>query len=387
MIWLSLCIPILGTIVLYIWFEHKMRMWAFLLPIICSITFIACFKAIVQKIQVSSTEYLGNLSVKAQYYEPWETWKMETCSRQVPDGTDSKGNTTYRTEYYDCSYCDYHSAKFCLVDGAGNEFSISEEKFNNLKQRWHSTPKFINLGRHINYSGGCGRDGNLYEVYWDNQILTSVATVKKHFYENRIKCTPSSFSYPKVTKAEKLMYGLYDYPEIDNYTQKAILGSEQFQWITKTDEDTAETKAQYLCGYYGPQKQMKLWVLLFKNKPSISADMQEALWVNGNKNEVVVCVGIDSLSKKLQWVKAFSWTPNKTMLVNIREDLMNCKTYDFKAFYPILNEDLQFFSRKHFKEFNYITVEPPAWCTFVTFIVVLIITVVCSYFSLKKKGS
>lgn len=385
MIWLSLLIPVAGAIITYIWFRHRVTLWEFCFPIIASLLFIVIFKTIVEKVEVSSTEYWGNLGITGQYYEPWSTWVDQTCTRSVPCGTDSKGNTQYCTETYDCSYCSDHSSEYKLVDDGGNKFTISESTYEYLMKRWSARPQFVDLHRSINHHWSCGQDGDLYEVHWDNQVITSVPTVRKHTYENRVKCAVSSFNYPHINSHDKEMYGLYEYPQVKGYTQKAILGDDQFSWMSQAERDTSETYAQYLCGYYGPRKQLKVWILLFKNKPSIAGDMQEAYWVNGNKNEVVVCVGVDSNSRTLQWVRAFSWTPNRTMLVDIRENLMELKSYDFRKFYPVLAKDLEGFSRRHFKEFSYISIELPTWCTVITYIVVLALTIFLCIWSVRNR--
>lgn len=386
LIWLSLLIPLVGAAIMLIWFTHKVKMWEILLPLIVSVVFIASFKAIVEKVEVSSKEWVGHLGIRAEYYEPWSTWISETCYRDVPCGTDSKGNTKYCSESYDCSHCDDHDAEYKLIDDGGNDFTISKDTYDYLTKRWHAVPQFVDMDRSISHYFGCGQDGDMYNISWDNQILTSVPTTTQHIYENRVKCAVSSFNYPKINKSDKEVYGLYDYPAVSEYSQSAILGTEQFKALTEVDKDTAETYARYLCGYYGPRKQMKLWVLLYRNKPSISADMQEAYWVGGNKNEVVICIGMNDACE-MQWVKAFSWTPNRTMLVDIRENLMNQKKYNFKAMYPILYEDLGKFERRHFREFSYISVEPPTWAMIVTYVIVLILTIAIYIISYKRENS
>jgi hypothetical protein len=109
--------------------------------------------------------------------------------------------------------------------------------------------------------------------------------------------------------------------------------------------------------------------------------MQEAYWKGGNKNEMVVCIGLSSRTRDLQWVKAFSWTPNRTLLVEIRENIMNTKKFSGKALYEVLRRDLEGFQRKQFKEFSYITVDPPSWAITVTFLITIIITVAACYWA------
>lgn len=113
--------------------------------------------------------------------------------------------------------------------------------------------------------------------------------------------------------------------------------------------------------------------------------MQEAYWKGGNKNEVVLCIGLSSRTKDLQWAKAFSWTPNRTLLVELRENIMNVKKFSGNSIYEVLKRDLEGFQRKHFKEFNYVTVDPPTWATITTFIITIIITVLLCYWAVVNE--
>jgi hypothetical protein len=379
MIWLSLTVPVIGIFLMYYWFRKKFQIKDLLIPLGICLVLTCALKLIGEETQVSCIEYEGDLGYKAQYYEPWSTWVDQTCARQVACGTDSKGNTQYCTKSYDCSYCSDHGADYYLVDYSGHKFDISVTYYNYLTKKWSATPKFVELARDIDHHGSCGVDGDLYEIFWDRKVLTSVPTTWTHIYENRVKVSSSAFRYPTVSEQDKQMYGLYDYPEVKGFNQQSVLGAEQFSWLSPVDKVLAEKYCQYLCGYYGPRKQLKLWVLLYKNQPSLSADMQEAYWNNGNKNEMVVCIGLDSVSRKIQWVRPFSWTTNRTLLADIREDLMEIGDYDFLRIYPVLSKNLSSFERRHFKEFKYLSVQSPTWAIVLTYILNLIVTGLYGY--------
>jgi len=184
-----------------------------------------------------------------------------------------------------------------------------------------------------------------------------------------------------VSKSDVKEYGLFEYPKVNGYHQNCILGIDQIQWIPGPEKDTLIKMVDYLNGEMGPRKQLRTWILFFEDKPELSAFMQEAYWKGGNKNEMVVCIGLSSRTRDLQWVKAFSWTPNRTLLVEIRENIMNTKKFSGKALYEVLRRDLEGFQRKQFKEFSYITVDPPSWAITVTFLITIIITVAACYWA------
>jgi hypothetical protein len=68
-------------------------------------------------------------------------------------------------------------------------------------------------------------------------------------------------------------------------------------------------------------------------------------------------------------------------LVEIRENIMNTKKFSGKELYEVLRRDLEGFQRKQFKEFSYITVDPPSWAITVTFLITIIITVAACYWA------
>jgi hypothetical protein len=89
----------------------------------------------------------------------------------------------------------------------------------------------------------------------------------------------------------------------------------------------------------------------------------------------VVCIGIDPKTQKLKWVKPFSWTPNRRVLPDIREEIMNIGTLDpMRICRAVEGVVIKEYKRKDFKEFSYLTVEPPEWAIWTTAIITALIT-------------
>ena len=387
-IWFSLGFPILAAFFLFFKFRKKLEWYKIVVPVLIVTGVISIFKFTVEKIQTTDTEYWSGLIQRVDYYEPWSTWVTETCSRQYACGssTDSKGNstTTYCTEYYDCSYCDNHGPEWIAVNDQNEKFPITYEYYVALQKKWSSQPKLYNLNRHINYDGGCGQDGNMYEILWNNDPFTSEATFKSHHYENRVKAAKDKFNYETISEKTAKEYELYSYPEISGFHQQTILGVDKLVWLDNNTKYRDEKLAEYLSGYYGHKKQLRLWVLIFTDKTPEIAKKQQAYWMNGNKNEMVVCIGVNSSSHAIEWVEPFSWTTNESLCSTISDHVMSCKTYDFQNIYNYLNIDLGNFERKHFKDFSYLTVEPPTWCIVLSYLLSIGLTVVISWKVLKN---
>jgi hypothetical protein len=330
-------------------------------------------------VQTSDTEYWSALVQKAEYYEAYTTWVPKTCSRTIKVGK------TTTTVYYDCSYCDENGPEWAVVNDLGERFYVSQTFYENLRRRWKANPQFVELDRDINYHGTCGVDGDKYEIYWDKKPHTAEQTVSSKSYENRIQAAHSAFDFPDISEEDVKTYKLFNYPDIEGFSQEALLGEDSISWITKNEKLWGERMIEYSSGYWGPKVHGKIWVLLYKDCPQTSALMQEAYWDGGNDNDLVVCIGLSSKSKELQWVKAFSWTPKRKLLVDLREDIMNTKYLNFTKIREILDKRMPDFKRKDFKEFNYITVEPPGWAVTVTFIVTLLLTIGLCYWAISNE--
>ena len=378
-IWFSLLIPIIAAFVMLKWFSRNLTWWEVVIPLASCFLFITIFKLIVETVEVNDTEYHGAIITEARYYEYWETYVHRTCTRTVSCG---KNCTT--TVTYDCSYCDENPARWTVINSLGEEFSISQEFYNYLIKKWKAKEQFVELNRDIDDGGfGCGQDGDMYKISWDGDPMTSESTTTDHWYENRVQAAHTSFDFPDVTEEDISSYGLMDYPEVDGIFQKTVLGMEKVNWMSEVERDRMEQWGKYLNGHLGTKKHARIYVLFFVDKPQIAANMQEAYWDGGNDNEIVVCIGLSNKSREIQWVRPFTWSPERRIIPDVREAILNTGEFNpDRVSKSIMNYvDLEF-KRKDFKEFSYITVEPPTWSKWVTFIVTILITFGLCYWAI-----
>ena len=386
-IWLALIVPLIAAFVMLKWFKDKMTWWEVILPLALSACLIGISKYTAEKILVSDTEYHGALIVSARYYEPWSTWVTQTCTYTTTCCCDSKGNNcTTTTHSYDCSYCDNHSPYWEVTNSLGEKWKVSKKYYTYLLNKWHATPEFVELGRSIDYSGGCGKDGDAYEIKWDGLPLSSESTTTEHLYENRIKAAHTSFDFVTVTKEDDAQYSLVDYPEVNSFMQKNVIGADSIPWLSKNEKNLFYQWGMFLNGYLGPKKHARIYYILFKDQPRLAGKMQEAKWVGGNDNELVVCIGLSSKNRELQWVYPFSWTPRRKILVDMREELMNNKTFDINFIAnttQILVE--KEWKRKDFSEFSYVSVEPPLWAKWVIWFLTIAATVGACYWAITNE--
>jgi hypothetical protein len=362
-----------------------MAWWELVLPLGVCMLFILIFKFTVETAQTTDTEYHGGILVSARYYEYYETWVSKMCSYDCNCTTDKDGHTSCQTCWKDCSYCDPTSARWVATNSIGETFSISEEYYKYLRKRWSSPEKFVELNRNINFHGDCGKDGDAYDIFWDKDPMTAVSTTTEHNYENKVQATHSAFDFVKVTKEDVQTYSLFKYPKVKGFTQDNVLGLDSLNWLREDEKNKFLQMTQYLNGKLGPEKHARIYWLFFRSKPPMAALMQEAYWDGGNDNELVICIGLSPSSRNIEWVKPFSWTPNKEILVDIREEIMMYHRFDVDTVLAVTHRNiLSTWKRKDFKEFNYLTVDIPTWAKWVIWILTLLITGGICYWNVKN---
>jgi hypothetical protein len=210
-------------------------------------------------------------------------------------------------------------------------------------------------------------DGDEYHCTWNNDSIKAVPVTTLHHYENRVKAADQSvFHFEKVEEADIVRYQLKEYPPIQlNYKMTAVLGD------SSEDARIADKKIQYINGLLGHKKEVKVFILVFKNQPIEAAFYQEWYWSGGNMNEFVVCIGIDN-DRNIKWCKPISWTTNEMLKVETKNFIINQTKLNLQSIADHLQNSIdKSFERRNFKEFDYLTVEPPLWAIILCYVLTL----------------
>ena len=381
-IWLLLIIPIIIIAFLILKYHHKVTWWEYIIQFGVAMLLIVIMKLIGEHSLMKDIEYWGDLIQRVEYYEYYEIWDHETCTRQVPCGTDEDGNTKYRTETYDCSHLDRYPAHWEAITVSGWKFSISKEKYLELMERFEANATFQDMHREreCGFGDRVIKDGNMYYGTWGREPEKSYAVSKINTYKNKVQNSNSVFNYQKISEKEVQEYQLFDYPKVQNRRIPTILGGEGIDSLLQ-----AEDKFHFLNGDLGPRKQLHTWILLFKNKPLNIAHLQEAYWKGGNKNEFVVCIGIDD-SLNVQWCHPFSWTEVQELKINTRNFVIDQKNLSLVQLSDYLYLELnEKWVRKEFKDFDYLTIEPPTWALITAFILQILFNIGFSIWSVRNE--
>lgn len=345
MYWM-LIIPILVVIYLYIQFPHRMVWYEYLIPPVGTFFAILILSTTCDYIVSWDTEYHGGWVTQSVWTEHWTETYIETET-----DTDSNGKTTTKV----VTKTRYHPDEYIITDSNNYNVNIDEGHFEFLAHKFGNRK----IDKPWNIGQSSWGDGRLFTTVYPNTKETFTPCFTKHRYTNKVAVSHSVFNFKTVNKKDQDTYHLYQYPSIYNYySQNSILG-----WGDPIAEKTlTEANARL-----GSIKQVRIFILMFPNQPLQAGLLQQQLWKNGNKNEVVVCIGTNG--NKVTWVYPFAWD-NERLLVDLREDVASNKSVDMINIVNTINKLVETkFSRKHFKDFDYIQVDPPMWAKVICFII------------------
>jgi len=284
-------------------------------------------------------EYWGTRFERVEYHERWDEYIHQTCTRTCC--CDSKGNNC-STETYDCSYVQNHPAKWIKVDHLNNGHYTSKSEYLRLKKK-NGNSQFKDMRRDYH-----SVDGDMYYTMWNKDTITYECITTAHIYENKTQAVPNIFEYPDVDSLDISKYRLFTYPQIYRHTQRSLLGY---------NDKKATKLLQILNGDLGNKKQVKVFILVYNNQPMKAANLQEALWKGGNKNEFIIPISIDDNSKPI-WCLPFSWSEKELAKVNIRDYVMDQEKLDLSKIVDYSYKQIKKnYKRKEFTDFDYLEVK------------------------------
>lgn len=380
--YLAILIPIISSLIAFLFFKHKLVWWEMLLPIGICLIMIFAWSTIQRNGMTKDVEIWNDNVIRVEYYEAWDEYIHQTCSRTCCCTTDLKGNQTCGTEYYDCSYVEDHSPYWQAITATGWVISISESDYKTLVKRW-GNQSFKDMHRDYH-----SYDGDKYYSNWNRKIEDSETFSKSHTYQNKTQAAYSNFEFEKIDSLTAAEYKLYEYPDFKNQFDK--------DYLLGVNSSAFETQLLYSNGTNGPKYQLVNWLLVFKNAPIEAAFHQESYWMGGNKNEAVTCISVDD-SGTVHWAKTFSWTEEAVFIYDMErlfeegkplKSLLNTETIN--SINTIARTE---WKRKEFSDFDYITIPLPSssvmWIFIITFIITvgLLIYGIANQFEYDKDGN
>ena len=300
---------------------------------------------LVYRSRTTCDEYLGGYA-NGLYFE--DSWVEEI--HYTTTYTDRDGNT--HTEHHVRHV--YHPAQYRVSYTVGRGTYVSESSFWALARQWQAS-KVPDEWFGINIVGGV-RFGCHY--LYDEVIRADAEAgfprmlpiTVTHAYTNKVRNSNSIFRFENISRQEAQSLDLYGYPVGNGWTVPAVLSHDI------TVDGAAARELDVFNAYWAPMNQMRLFVLLFDASRSdvTVAEKQRALWHGGNKNELVVCLGIDG--DKVRWSHAWSWADEPKLEAMIESWFAENTAYDLLVFARWLKGNYRVWQRKSFADFDYIRV-------------------------------
>lgn len=387
LVYFSFVIPVVIAILLFIFFKHKVAWWEIIIPMVVSVLLVLGAKAICIGSLTSDTEWWGGYVTDVRYYEPWD--EEVPCRHEIPcshpktckddKGKDYQCGYEHSNDgYYHAYDVDYHDEYWVAMTTLG-DYGISEKRYDQLAKQFGTEKLFVDMNRDFH-----SIDGDQYRYDWGGEDETLEPVARAHNYENRPMASHSIYHYEELDTFDIKTYKPFEYPEVKNqFHQEVLLGY---------SDNAASKRLQVLNSKLGESKQIRVFFLVFRDQSREAGHMQERYWQGGNKNELVVCVGLDQ-SNNVTWGHAFSWTEQTAVKIKIQHQIEELKQFDINKVIDIIDTEInEEWVRKPFKEFDYLTIEPTmtqvVWIMVLTLIVNVGIAVwiVKNEFEVDKNG-
>ena len=369
MLWSALAIPVLTLLALYFIFHHTLVWWEPLLCFaVCPIIIGIC-SAINWAYQTGDLEWCTDQVVRIEYHEAYtERWT------EIQTTTDSKGKM--RTKIV---HRVRHNPEMWYKCTNSWDASISEKEYNRIRNHWapEATPIYKDL-YHSRQALDGGR-GDMYYVNWPNIDKKIEAVTWTQRYENRIQASHSVLKFRELSKEEKV--GLYELPKPDwDHNCDSIIGDGGPTYHAGNKRLTQWNAKVGPRPWNHYKVACRIWIVVFKDQPLQKALDQENYWYGGNKNEFILCVGVDK-DYKVKWSHVISWTKNERLKIQAKDAVKIGQQLDLvDAADTVGILCYNSYLRRSFKEFNYLHIEPTPTMIWVTWILTFIVNLgVCVF--------
>lgn len=342
-------IPII--ILFFMWiFDKKISLFELLALVIFNLLFSFLFNYFACKSALADIETWSGQVLSATYQPQWVEYYQEAIYKTITVGSGKDKHTVSVFSHYESRYRT-HPERYYTIDSFERIIDIDRKRFEEITKLFGGTNPVLGkrkTGEHSSrlHSG----DPNDYIANAGSKIYP-VTIIKE--WENRIKASPSLFSYPIVN-------GGFEYPlNSDIFKSDRLVGNANklidiFEW----DKINA---------ILGLKKGVNLIAVGFENKPISEAFNQEAKWLGGKKNDLVICFGVSA--NKITWVRCFGWSEADIVKRNLETLVLN-EGFILDKIVDIVSKD---YAKKDWKKFNYLEIEIST-SNYIWFSIIILIT-------------
>ena len=279
-------------------------------------------------------------TVRIAHCPAWtEQWE-EMHTRTVGSGKNEHTEIYYTTEY------DHHSehwvADFNFGTADGSE-DISEPFYEQIKQTWGGETREDGT-QCYDHGGTCVSGDNKEYATWNATGYQWPVTTTKHF-KNKIKAAPTVFSFTGVPTNVPV----YEWPENpDTFASQRVLGT-AVRAVNLRQWDLMNSRL-------GPSKKVNAIIVGFSSADENLGHYQQAKWIGGKKNDLVITFGGDPA--KPSWCFVFGWTEHELCKRNLESYVMAHGVAGKDFVQAVETEIRKNYELKDWKKFDYISVTP-----------------------------
>ena len=344
--WLLYLLALLPAIIgAVLWVMHKRIVWwEWAIGVALGFLTAVIIHGFTLKAMTADTETWSGMVNRAVHMPQWVAGEWETHYTY-----DSEGNVTGSYQTYDT----WRVGPDWWVETTLGRIDIGKAKYAELLKNFGNVQQQVR-GRRPSYDSGPKEDWvTVNKSGW----IEPVNALKS--WENRVKASPSLFDFQEVPDDAPV----FKYPENDTFRSNRLLGRARF--ISTLEFDRLNARL-------GAAKKVNLIMIGFSIDADTSiAHFQEAAWIGGKKNDLVICFGGGN-KNKAGWAYVFGWT-EKPMVKRTIESLLLTKPIDDNLLRDIENAVRTHYTIKEWDEFNYLALDPP-WWSYLTLVIVLVIT-------------
>lgn len=287
--------------------------------------------------QTTSTEYLSGYVTSVTHHFAWVERREITETKYDSEG---KSYTVKRIEHIK------HPDEYFWALNTGKSFTITSNAFHRMCKRWGTEIERISV-----YHPNCVSGGDGEACYWDGDEYNTQTVTYTHRYYNPVKNSNSVFRGQRISRIEAKKLGLFDYPKTSGWEQDVLLVSKGVKH--RSDYDEAAYELKHLNAFCGLRNEIHVFIILFPASAGVGIALkQRDYWEGCNKNEFVVCLGIEG--DKVEWCHTLSWMDKPELDVKVKEYFIHHNKVQLKLFVIWLRNHLYLWKRKEFSDFKYL---------------------------------
>ena len=323
-------------------FKHEVVWWEWLIG--CAIALItsgAIHAAAFYGMTTDVETWSGQLTCVV-HYPRWVEEYQQMHTRTVGSGKNARTETYFTTEHRTHPE---HWTAYADLGTDSDSHDISRAFFDDVRGKFGGEITTTQPPKKGFDSG----DRNIYTAHNHTRYVYPVTKLKT--WENRVKAAPSVFSFVEVPDTVKV----FKYPENGDWRRSDRLVGTAGTAIPIREWDK-------MCTRLGPIKKVNVILVGFGDRDSMVAHYQQAAWVGGRKNDLVLCYG--GPANKIAWAYVFGWSESELAKERLKTVLKN-SPIGVEIIPKIEKEIVDNYVIKDWSKFDYIAVEPPFWSYFV----------------------